>query len=125
MVEGQPGGPDQTDAQRNREATLRHRDLERGDATDLERGVSELQAARYETSLLRLMKRTGDNSQLINAMSDFLGGLDNLTFRGDGVSHLPANAEVVQKLTRFFAEGKNQLQFLVGGQPINHKPWIK
>ena len=55
---------------------LDRRDQARERANELERDIGEAQGAHYETIVYRLMRRTDDDPELVNALNDYLSALD-------------------------------------------------
>ena len=90
------------------------RDQRRQGATELQRGVAEVQAARYESILYRLMSRTGNNETLINAMAEFIGELERRSAFGQNDKPLDKNS--AEKLTKFFQDKAEELNRLVGNR---------
>jgi hypothetical protein len=87
---------------------IKQRDEARKRASDLQRSVAEVQAARYETSLYRLMERSGNNPELVNVLNNFTRILDRNS--GVGVSDQPFTREQVEKLTKFFEEKTKEME---------------
>ncbi len=82
---------------------LERRDQMMERATDMQKRVAEIQGAEYQTALLRVMEKSGDDTRLVNAMGDFLesldwrsdkGGPDGENFNKDGF------AEFLEKMTK-------------------------
>lgn len=94
---------------------LTHRDRYRENATELQRKVGELQAAKHETILYRLMSRTEDNSELTNSINGFLDALDHRSCFGDETK--PLGKEATEKLVKFFQENAQELKELWGNRP--------
>ncbi|MGB7958028.1 MAG: hypothetical protein WCF77_04295 [Minisyncoccia bacterium] len=61
---------------------LEMRDKSRNGASELQKGIAEVQSAKYETTLYRLMERSGDSPELVNALNDFLRELDIQSVQG-------------------------------------------
>src|SRR5438270_10911073 len=59
---------------------INERNEARNRASDLQRRAAEIQAARYETTLYRLMERSGNNRDLINVLNNFTRVLDGCSF---------------------------------------------
>lgn len=83
------------------------RDRYREAASELQRGVAEPQAAKYETTLYRLLERTGNDPELVNAMNEFLGAVDLKSIFGESDKPLP-KAELAH-ITKFFQEKTKEL----------------
>lgn len=99
------------------------RDAERKQATDLEKGVADAQVARYETSLLRLMRRTKDNPELVNALKHFIEAMEHRSIYGNLDEQLSANG--VTALVEFFNKSADELRWLYGGQTFDKSSWRK
>lgn len=92
------------------------RDTYREHASELQRKVATYQAALYEESLYRLMQRSGDNTELINSLKDFLVALDHNSSFGD--PEKPFGKGQAEKLTQFLKEKGEELRWLPpGGRP--------
>jgi len=76
---------------------IERRDAARESATDLQRGVAEPQATRYETTLYRLMKRTDTNPEIVNALNELLARLAYSAEYGESDSPMPKSR--VESLT--------------------------
>lgn len=83
-------------------------------ASELQRGVAEKQAARWETALLILMRRTGDDVSLVNAMNGFLGALEHRSVLGDRSVSLSDSDK--RALIAFFEQKTMELQNLTGNR---------
>ena len=94
------------------------RDKLREEATPLQRNTAETQAAHYEAILLNLMKRTGDDVDLVNSLNGFIGALDNKAAFGHSEEQIPKPAQ--QRLTQTLTQGLNSLNSLnmEGGSPL-------
>src|SRR4051794_14893516 len=89
---------------------IKERDNTRKRASDLQKKTAEVQAARYETTIYRLMERSGDNSDLVNALNDFSCILHGRSFHG--VNDQPLTSTQVERLTRFFEDKSKELNSL-------------
>jgi hypothetical protein len=87
---------------------IRRRNEVRNRATDLQRGVAEVQAARYETTLYRLMERSGNNPELLNALNNFTRVLDNRSFYGVSDELLAPNQ--IKRLSKFIEEKTKEME---------------
>jgi hypothetical protein len=67
---------------------------------EAERGVAERQAEQYERALLRLMRRTDSNPELVNAMRDFVAALEWHSTHDDETEQLTPDR--LERLTNFF-----------------------
>ena len=63
----------------------------------------------------RLMSRTKDNPDLINAINGFLNALDKRSRFGS--EDEPLSRESLEKLIEFFKDKAKELEFLVGNKP--------
>ncbi len=79
--------------------------------TQLQAQVSTRQAAAYKDTLIRLMQRTGDNIELVNALRDFLVVVDQKSWRGQ--SDQPMTPGYTERLTQFFRQQAEALKALV------------
>jgi hypothetical protein len=86
---------------------IKERNEARKRASDLQRRAAEIQGARYETTLYRLMERSGNNRDLINALNNFTREFDNSSDYGR--SDQPLASPHVEKLTKFFEEIAKEL----------------
>ena len=87
---------------------INERDKARNRASDLQRRAAEIQAARYETTLYRLMKRSSNDRDLINVLNNFTRVLDSHSFYG--VEDQPLLPTEVKRLTQFFEEKTEELR---------------
>ena len=83
-------------------------------ATELQRKVAEAQGARFEMSVLLLMRRSKDNIELVDAMRDFLNALENRSMFGQ--EDEPLGKTNVRALTDFFEEAKEKMEDLWGNR---------
>lgn len=58
-------------------------------ASDLQKNISEVQSARYEHALLRLMERSADDTNLVNAMNELTQALDWVAAFGNPEEAIP------------------------------------
>lgn len=92
---------------------LESRDIQKGGASELQKSVAEIQAAKYETTLYRLMDRTKDNPELVNNLNALLDGLDHQSRFGNSSESIgPARQE---DLSKFLGEVAKALRWSVGG----------
>lgn len=82
-------------------------DALRENSSQLERETAEWQSKTYEQSLLLLMRRSGDNVELINSMRDFVAALANRAMFGD--SDEPLRSGQQADLVDFFTDASNRL----------------
>ncbi len=94
---------------------LETRDKYKDGASELQQKVGEIQGAKWETSIYRLMERSGDNIELTNALNSFLIALEKRAVRGVESDQL--KAVEIEALTKFFTEKSKELEFLTGNQP--------
>ena len=57
--------------------------FEENSAVELRENVSETQTDMYKAILVRLMERSNNNPELVNAMRDFIRALDTKSWKGD------------------------------------------
>ncbi|MBI2121803.1 MAG: hypothetical protein HYT98_01640 [Candidatus Sungbacteria bacterium] len=94
---------------------LVQRDKYKEHASELQKKTGQIQAAKHETILYRLMSRTEDNSELTNAINGFLDTLDRRSRYGDETK--PLGKEAMEKLTKFFQEKSKEIDGLWGNRP--------
>jgi hypothetical protein len=87
---------------------IKARDEARKRASDFQRSVAEVQAARYETTLYRLMERSGNNIDLVNALNNFTRILDNRSRYRPSDQHLIPNQ--IERLTKFFQDKTKEIE---------------
>jgi CII-binding regulator of phage lambda lysogenization HflD len=68
---------------------LMQRDGMRENASELESAVTEIQVAKYEIALRRLMQRTDNNPEIVNALNQLLSRLDNQSHFGISDEKMP------------------------------------
>ncbi len=99
------------------------RNDEMKNSNDLERQTSEIQAARYQIALLRMMHRTNDNPNLVNILNNFITALDHQANFGSSEKNL--NDFEISKIIEFFEKSADDLRYLYGNQPANKSDWRK
>ncbi len=72
-------------------------DAARESATDLQRGIAEPQAAKYETVLYELLRRTDTNPKIANALNELLTRLEYSAAYGESDQPMPESR--VESLT--------------------------
>lgn len=87
----------------------RRRDEERGVTGESERSISEIQAVKYETALLRLIRRTGGDAEIVNGLNAFIDGLERKSWFGQSDALL--SNEYRQQLGQFLVQTAENLQF--------------
>ena len=92
---------------------LETRDLYKEHATELQKEVAEIHVAKLETTLYRLMSRTGDNPDLVNGLNELLNSLDHQSTFGD--SEKPLTDSRQKDLANFLVESTKALRWTVGG----------
>lgn len=102
-------------AEQAKQGQFKVRDGYARSATEVERNVAQVQGAKYETALYRLMNRTGSNTALINSLNGFIGAIDHRSVYGKEEEQL--SSEQIQKLTDFFKEKSEELRNLIGNRP--------
>ena len=117
MLDERRQGFDPEEAERiaRRKKFIDTRDQYREHAGVDERNIAEVQGAKYETTLHRLMARTEGNPDLINALNGFLDALDNRS--SFGWEDQPLGRGPTEALVRFFNEKGNELRYLWGNRP--------
>lgn len=83
------------------------RDKYLASATELQRGVAEVQGARYENALLQIMERSGDDTGLVNAMNEFTIALDRRVNFGSPDQLL--HPRQIEDLTEYFQKITTEL----------------
>jgi hypothetical protein len=86
---------------------INERNKARDRASDFQRKGAEIQAARYESTLYRLMERSGNDRDLINALNQFTRVFDSCSHFGEGDQPMPPTE--VKRLTQFFEDFTNLL----------------
>lgn len=87
-------------------------------ATTSQRRIAETQATHFEAILLNLMKRAGDDVDLVNSLNGFIKALDNKAAFGHSEEQIPKPAQ--QRLTQTLqtlTQGLNSLN-MEGGLPL-------
>lgn len=79
---------------------IKERDDARKRASNLQRRVAEIHAARYERTLYRLMERSRDNPDLVNALNNFSRVLDGRSLHG--AEDNPLTRTQVEQFADFF-----------------------
>ncbi len=80
------------------------------EVTELRKSVSEKQADIYAEAVVKLMERTNDNPELVNALRDFVKELGIKSWRGGADQSLSEG--YVGRLTEFFKEKTEELKRL-------------
>lgn len=105
----------------------RYLEAERSRASESERKVGGIQSIKYETALLRLMRRTGDDANITNALNAFIDALDRKSTYGSLDRGL--SGQQTKELGDFLVKTAESLQFDVqwGGRPAEHiaEQWRK
>lgn len=91
------------------------RDAARERATPLQRNVVEIQAAKFELLLFRLLERSGDDPELASAINAFLDCVDNRSRKGSPWDTLPR--PLIEQLTRVFQSATLDIQRQTGKVP--------
>ncbi|MBI2049943.1 MAG: hypothetical protein HYT35_00600 [Candidatus Staskawiczbacteria bacterium] len=99
--------------QENKKNILEYRDSYKEHATELQKEVAEVQAAKLETTLYKLMSRTGNNHELVNNLNWLLDSLDHQATFGDPSK--PLHEARQKNLISFLEETAKALRFTVGG----------
>jgi len=101
---------------------IKNRDLSKEHATELQKEVAEIQAAKLEATLYKLMSRTENNPDLVNSLNKFLDSLDHQSRFGD--SGKPLGKGRQQDLVAFLEDAADALRWDVGGgnKPAGRKP---
>ncbi|OGF64343.1 hypothetical protein A2661_02415 [Candidatus Giovannonibacteria bacterium RIFCSPHIGHO2_01_FULL_45_24] len=94
--------------EKNNNPFLETRDKYKESASELQKNTAEVQAAKYETILYRLMKRSGDNTDLVNALNEFLGALEHQSMFGNEDD--PLSQKRVEELAKFVKEKAEELR---------------
>ena len=92
-----------------RRGLLKTRDICKTHASELQKGVAEVQSAKYETVLYRLMQRTGDDPDVVNALNAFVDGLELQSIFCQSEDPLPG--EKKEKLVEFLRTNAESLNF--------------
>lgn len=104
----------------------RYLEAERSRASESERKVGGIQSVKYETALLRLMRRT-DDAKIVNALNAFIDVLDRKSTYG--VPDRGLSGQQTKELGDFLVKTAESLQFDVqwGGRPAGHivEQWRK
>jgi hypothetical protein len=108
MESGKSINPQSLEQFRAENPVIQTRNKAREKATPYQKRTAEIQSARYETALLRLMDRSGDNLGLINALNKFTKSLDTKSLFGSSDEALAAVH--IDKLTNFFEEMTNNIE---------------
>lgn len=99
------------DQARERRAVMQKRvETARAGGSEDQRDTAKIQGERWETTLLKLQKRTSDDPELINVMNDFLSAFANSA--AYGVSDEPLNKERQRLMEEFFKDAAKRLQML-------------
>lgn len=83
-------------------------------ASELQRGIMEVQIAKYGDALHILMERTNDDSRLINSLNEFLGALTRKAWYG--TLDQPLSETQVVALADFFNQTAKNLDNLIGNR---------
>ena len=75
--------------------------------TDFERAIARQQADMYETAVLQLMRRSGDNPELVNSLAGFVRVLTNRSYFGE--DDMPLRAGMQTDLIAFLQDATNRL----------------
>lgn len=102
--------PEQPQKKSLKEIYLLERDSLKNEASEIERNVAEIQTARYESALLRLMKKTDDNTELVNAMKEFIGRLEH---RSMITAENKLSPDSTARLVKFFEESSEKLDDII------------
>jgi hypothetical protein len=79
--------------------------------------VGTIQRMRYETALLRLMRRTGNNTDLVNALNNFLIALDANSYFG--AAHENMSEGATNQITEAINKAADEVRWACGAQPSN------
>lgn len=99
---------------------VERRDQMREHASETQKKVSEIQGAKYETSLLKLMERTDDNPEIVNSLNEMLDALSHQATYGDSDKGLSGARQ--KELAEFMQEAAKALRWRVGGGNRNAAP---
>ena len=89
------------------------RDKYKEQATELQNNIAENQEARLGIALRELMRRTEDNTELVNNLNSFLQALEHQASFGE--SEEPLAKSRVEDLIAYFSEKSEELRWDVGG----------
>lgn len=94
--------------------------------SEAHRNAAEMQAVKFETAILKLSRRTGGNTEIINAINKFV---DSLTHQVEfGKDDEPLSKASEKDLTEYFEEKAEELRWDIGGRnrPADRKPtWTR
>lgn len=125
MANIEKGPQDPKEYSQEKSPYLELRDIERENATEMQKEIADIQEAKYAAALYELMRRTGNNPELINNLNAFLDALKHQAGFGDSES--PIHPAKVKDLSDFMAEKAEELRWDVGGgnRPAHRKPTWK
>jgi hypothetical protein len=82
-------------------------------STDTQKEIADIQGAKLETSLLRIMNRTENNPDIVNGLNGILDALDHQSFYGDNSQNIAHGRQ--EDLAKFLGEAAKALRWTVGG----------
>jgi len=82
-------------------------------STETQKEIADIQGAKFETSLLRLMNRTENNPEIVNNLNEFLDALDHQSFYGDNSQNIGKGRQ--EDLAKFLGEAAKAARWTVGG----------
>lgn len=100
-------------AESRRNSLMERHQSSKEHATELQNNVAEAQEAKLGITLRRLMERTEDNPELVNALNTFLDALDHRANFGD--SEKPLGKGNQQDIAKFMEEVTKALRWTVTG----------
>ncbi len=110
---GEESKPEEGQKIEKRGNILETRDSYKEHATELQKEVAEIHVAKLETTLYRLMSRTGDNPDLVNGLNELLNSLDHQSTFGDSEKPLADGRQ--KDLSDFLGQATKALRWTVGG----------
>ncbi len=104
-----------------KESILQAHKVEKDNATEKQKELADIQGRKYETMLCVLMRRTGDNPELINGLNELIDALSHQVSFGD--SEKPIHPGRVEELTAYLKEKSEELRWDVGGgnRPVHRE----
>jgi hypothetical protein len=85
--------------------------FEQTNPAELRKNVSETQSEMYGSALVRLMERSNDNLELVNALRDFIKEVDIKSWRGKSDEPMPEN--YTKNLAEFFKQKTEELKQII------------
>lgn len=82
-------------------------------STEAQNEVADIQGAKLEMSLLRIMDRTENNPEIVNNLNELLNALEHQSFYGDSSQNIARGRQ--EDLGKFLGEAAKALRWTVGG----------